>query len=162
MQIKRVLETIASYQLTLAAIGVLGVLVAICVDVFCRAVFNAPISATLDIVSFWCMIPVAFFPMMFLETNREHIQTDLFYRMFPSGVRYIADIASNVLAIAIYAILAWLTYQQAVKSTEVHEVSMGVNLLPIWPVRWILPVAFSMAAIASLAKLATDFRRTDT
>lgn len=153
------LDKLATFQLMLAAFAVLGILLAIFIDVCSRAIFNAPIGMTLDIVSYWCMIPVTFFPLMYLEIRREHIETDLFYSRFSPRLRHLSDLISGILATAIYVGIAWLTFQQAITATQSQEVSMGVNLIPIWPARWILPLAFGSAAFASILVTVRIFSR---
>lgn len=148
-RLSRLSGSVANFQLTLAAIGVLAILLTISLDVFLRAVFNAPFSATIEIVSFYYMIPVVFFPMMYLEHTGTHIETDLFYRLFPIRLQKLSDLASGLITIGIYSVIAYLTFKQAIKSTHSGEVAMGVNLLPIWPVRWVLPIVFTSAALAA-------------
>ncbi len=140
---------IANFQLILAAIGVLAILLTISLDVFLRAVFNSPFSATIEIVSFYYMIPVVFFPMMYLEHTGTHIDTDLFYRLFPTDLQKLSDLVSGVITISIYGVITYLSFKQAITSTHSGEVAMGVNLLPIWPVRWVLPLVFASATLAS-------------
>ena len=144
-------ERLAALQLAVAALAVFAILGSISVDVFLRTAFNAPFSSTIEIVSFYYMIPLAFLPIATLEITDGHIRTDLFYRLFPSRGRIGADILSGILTASIYALLGWITFQQAVVSTRSGELAMGVALLPIWPVRWVLPFAFATsAAIAFL------------
>jgi TRAP-type C4-dicarboxylate transport system permease small subunit len=145
----RTVGRVANFQLTLAAIGVLAILLTISLDVFLRAAFNAPFSATIEIVSYYYMIPVVFFPMMYLEHTGTHIDTDLFYGLFPTGLQKFSDLVSGLITIGIYGLIGFVTFKQAITSTQSGEVAMGVNLLPIWPVRWILPIVFISAAFAA-------------
>ncbi len=147
--LNRAVGRVANFQLILAAIGVLAILLTISFDVFLRAAFNSPFSATIEIVSFYYMIPVVFFPMMYLEHTGTHIDTDLFYRFFPIGLQKLSDLTSGLITIGIYCVIAYLSFKQAITSTQSGEVAMGVNLLPIWPVRWVLPLVFCSAAFAA-------------
>jgi TRAP-type C4-dicarboxylate transport system permease small subunit len=153
--------TLARLQLTVAAIAVLAILLTISVDVFLRAAFNAPFSSTIEIVSFYYMIPLVFFPIMTLELSGGHIDTDLFYRLFPRRMQQLSIAVSGMLTIGVYGLLTTVTFKQAIASTKSGEVAMGVNLLPIWPIRWVLPVVFASATLAAALLTIDRIRRGD-
>ncbi len=146
-------ERLARLQLHIASFAVLAILLNISLDVAMRAFFNASFSVTTELVSYYYMIPVVFLPIMTLELQGGHIDTDLFYRFFPQPAKVLSRIVSGVISIGIYGLLAYFTFKQAVSSTKSGEVAMGVNLLPIWPVRWVLPVVFVLAAAAAFLKM---------
>lgn len=143
-------DRVARGQLTLAALAICAILLAISLDVALRTLFQAPLTGTMEVVSFYCMIPVVFLPVMLLELRGEHIETDLFYRLFPDALKRLSIVISALLSIGIYGLLTYITIEQAISSTSRGEVSMGVNLMPIWPVRWILPFAFATSALGAL------------
>lgn len=145
----RLAGSLARLQLAIAALAVFAILLTVSVDVLLRASVNAPIGATIEIVSFYYMIPLVFFPIMTLELTGGHIDTDLFYRLFPRRLKQISIIVSVLLTTVIYLVLAYFTFKQAVISTNNGEVSMGISHLPIWPVRWVLPFVFATSAVAA-------------
>lgn len=144
------LDRFARLQLALAACAVLAILLAISLDVVLRTALSAPLTGTMELVSYYCMIPLVFLPIMVLEVRGEHIDTDLFYRFFPVFAKRLSVIISGLLSMGIYGLLTYITYEQAISSTGRGEVSAGVNLMPIWPVRWILPLAFASSTLAAL------------
>ncbi|HEY9020501.1 MAG TPA: TRAP transporter small permease subunit [Paracoccaceae bacterium] len=152
-RLTRYAEALASFQANLAGLAVLGILLTISLDVLMRSIFKAPFSATTEIVSYYWMVPAVFLPMMFLEISKGHIETDLFYQHFSVRLKKIARLIAGVLTIGIYGLLAWFTFEQALRATTRGEVAMGVNLLPIWPVRWIMPVVFTLATATALLVL---------
>ena len=152
-------DQIARGQLALAAIAICSILFAISLDVILRTTLRAPLTGTMEVVSFYCMVPVVFLPIMLLELRGEHIETDLFYRLFPLSFKRVSIIISGTLSIGIYGLLTFITFEQALSSTSRGEVSMGVNLMPIWPVRWILPIAFSTSALGALLLLIRNLSR---
>ncbi len=143
-------DRLARAQLTLAALAICAILVAISLDVTLRTIFRAPLTGTMEVVSFYCMIPVVFLPIMMLELRGQHIDTDLFYNLFPVSLKRLSIVISGMLSIGIYGMLTYFTFEQALSSTLRREVSMGVNLMPIWPVRWVLPFAFATSALGAL------------
>lgn len=140
----------ARLQLIIAATAVLAILLTISLDVGLRAVLNAPLSATIEVVSFYYMVPLVFFPVMTLELTGSHIDTDIFFHRFSPLVRRASVAVSGILTIGLYGLLGIVTLNQAIASARNGEVSMGVNLLPIWPVRWVLPIVFVSAMLAAV------------
>lgn len=145
------LDRFARLQLAIAAFSVLAILLAISLDVVLRTTLSAPLTGTMEVVSFYFMIPVVFLPIMMLEVRGEHIDTDLFYRFFPVAAKRLSVIVSGLLSVGIYGLLTYITFEQAVSSTARGEVAMGVNLMPVWPVRWILPLAFASSTAVAFA-----------
>lgn len=146
----RIAEGAAAIQLQIAGLAVLAIFLTISLDVLMKAFFNAPFSITIELVSYYYMIPLTFLPMMMLELRQEHIDTNLFYQMFPTVVQRIAQVISGAITIGIYGLLTRFTFEQALKSTASGEVAMGVNLLPIWPMRWVLPITFAFATLTAV------------
>ncbi len=144
------MDKLARAQLSVAAIAIFAILIAISLDVALRTAFRAPLTGTMEVVSFYCMIPVVFLPIMMLELRDDHIDTDLFFRFFPVALKRLSIVISGLLSIGIYGLLTYITFDQALSSTMRGEVSMGVNLMPIWPVRWVLPFAFATSALGAL------------
>ncbi|MDA4847249.1 TRAP transporter small permease [Hoeflea poritis] len=159
--VNRLAEFLARLQLALAALAVLAILLTVSVDVLLRASVNAPIGATIEIVSFYYMIPLVFFPIMTLELKGGHIDTDLFYRLFPRRMKQLSIVVSVLLTALIYLVLAYFTFKQAVVSTDNGEVSMGISHLPIWPVRWVLPFVFATSAVAAFLLCVKRFQDRD-
>jgi len=149
---------LAALQLTVAGLAVLGILITISLDVFLRTAFKAPFSSTIEIVSFYYMAPIAILPIGTLEVTDGHIRTDLFYRLFPSRLRALSDMVSGVLTVGIYGLLFWVSFKQAVTSTKAGELAMGVALLPVWPVRWIVPFAFGISAAIALLMIVVHLK----
>ncbi len=89
--------------------------------------------------------------MMTLEYRSQHIKTDLFFRNFPKGLQKVCIVVSGLMTVILYWILTYVCFEQALSATHRDEVSMGVFLLPIWPVRWLLPVAFLSASLGAMA-----------
>ncbi len=154
-------ERLAKLQLHLAGLAVLAILLNISLDVAARAFFNTSFSVTTELVSYYYMVPVVFLPLMTLEVKGEHINTDLFYRYFPEALKTMSRLVSGAISIGIYGLLANFTFKQAIIATKSGEVAMGVNLLPIWPVRWVLPVVFTLCAVIALLVALQSVRRGD-
>jgi len=147
--IKKLTEKIASIALAVSSISILAALIVVTLDVTFRYIFQTPISGAMEIISFYCMIPIIFLPLLKLELEDGHIVTDLFFGKFTFRVQSILWLIRCLIGIIIFGFLAWFTFEQAVRSTSRGEIAMGISQLPIWPARWILPISFFLAALGA-------------
>jgi TRAP-type C4-dicarboxylate transport system permease small subunit len=123
-------------------------MVHITLDVIGRTVFNHPLAGTTEIVSAYYMVAVAYLPWAWVALNNGHITVELFTRRAsPQTIAWL-DIAAKILTIVYVSVFIWQTVYMAIQQTasgEAWEASTGY--LPVWPSRWLLPVAgFAMTA----------------
>lgn len=144
-----------------ASLAVFSVLLIVSINVISRSFFSVSITSAHEIVVFYCMIPIAFLPLLKLELEDGHIVTDLFFGSFPQAVRSLLWTLRCLFTVAIFGMLAWFTLKQAIRATERSEIAMGISQMPIWQARWILPIAFSLAVIGALLAVAQHIKRGD-
>jgi TRAP-type C4-dicarboxylate transport system permease small subunit len=129
----------------------------ISVDVTGRTVFNHPFEGTTEIVSGYYMVAAAYLPWAYLARTDGHIRVDLFARLMPRALRIVLDPTVDLLTIAYVSVFAWQTYLRAVQQTSLGEVWLaGANYIPVWPSRWLLPIAGAMMVLYMLARLVRD------
>jgi TRAP-type C4-dicarboxylate transport system permease small subunit len=141
-------------------IGLLGgalMMFHISVDVTGRTVFNHPLAGTTEIVSAYYMVAAAYLPWAYLARNNGHIHVELFTRLMPRAVRAVLDPLVDLLTIAYVSVFVWQTYLRAVQQSQFGEVvQAGSDFLPIWPSRWVLPIAGGMMVLYMVVKLVRD------
>jgi TRAP-type C4-dicarboxylate transport system permease small subunit len=141
-------------------IGILSgalMMIHISVDVTARTVFNHPFEGTTEIVSGYYMVAAAYLPWAYLAHGNGHIRVDMFARLMPRWLRAGLDPAVDLLTIAYVSVFAWETYLRAVQQTKLGEVWLaGANYIPVWPSRWLLPIAGAMMVLYMLVKLVRD------
>jgi TRAP-type C4-dicarboxylate transport system permease small subunit len=120
----------------------------IAADVVGRTVFNHPLPGTTEIVSAYYMVAVAYLPWAWVALNNGHITVELFTRKASPGTIVWLDIMAKVLTVIYVTVFIWQTAYMAIQQTasgEAWEASTGY--LPVWPSRWLLPIAgFFMTA----------------
>ena len=121
----------------------------ITLDVVLKAVFNAPIQGTVEVSSYYYMVAVVMLPMAFVELEDDQISVDLLFNHFPAAIRSICLLITLSLTAGVLCIMAWRTGQDAVRAFKVGEVVMGSREVIVWPARCMLPLGFSLAAIAA-------------
>ncbi len=66
----------------------------------------------------------------------------------------VSDALVALISAAIYAALAWVTWQVAMRQTGVAAfVTANQMRVPVWPAYWLPPAGFALAALAAGLKL---------
>lgn len=125
-----------------------------------RAFFSRPLEGTTEIVSAYYMVIVAYLPWAFLARNDNHICADIFTRSFSPRFSFWLEIAVKILTIAYISIFVYQTASQAVSQTRISEVwAAGTSFLPVWPSRWVPPVAGGLMLLYLVVRVAADIIR---
>jgi TRAP-type C4-dicarboxylate transport system permease small subunit len=130
------------------------------VDVAAKYLFNSPLEGTIEIVSGYYMVAVAFLPLAYISRTEGHIFVELFTRGLSRGALLRLDGAVNILTFLYMSLLTWQTGAMAIEQTvdgELWETATG--LLMIWPSRWMLPVGSAVMTLYLLLRIVEDFRR---
>lgn len=108
--------------------------------------FDRPFLGAIEIIQA-LLPPSVFLALGWVQLHRQHIVVDLFTsRMPPSFARPVAVFALLATA-AVFALIGWLGWKQAIDSFRIGEVSVGYLRLPVW-----LP-KFGLAVGATLVPL---------
>ena len=126
-------------------------------DVTGRYFFGKPIEGTTEFVSAYYMVIVAYLPWAYLARNDTHIRVDIITRLMPTAFAYWLDVAVKVVVVLYLTIFIYQTGSQAMNQTRIHEVwQAGTTFIPVWPSRWLPPVAASLMAIYLVVKTIDD------
>jgi TRAP-type C4-dicarboxylate transport system permease small subunit len=118
------------------------------VDVTARWLFNAPLEGTAETVTYYYMVTVAYLPWMWLARNDQHIKVDFAVRMLPERAAFWLDLVVKTVLVLYMALFAWQSALYAVRQTARGEVQQaGGFYLPVWPTRWLLPLAGGLMAL---------------
>jgi TRAP-type C4-dicarboxylate transport system permease small subunit len=129
-------------------------------DVAGRTVFNHPFAGTTEVVSAYYMVAAAFLPWAWIARHSGHIQVELFARLMPQRLRVALDPLVDALTIVYVALFTWETYIRAVQQTIANENwQAGSGYIPIWPSRWMLPVAGALMVLYMLLRMIRDASR---
>lgn len=134
----------------LAGIALLLMMGQMVLDVFLTYFFRKPIEGNLEVVSIYHMVAVVFLPLAMVELRHEHIHVDLVVRWLPQVVQRVIYILGSLISAAFFAILAYQTWLDALKSYRIDEIVMGAVYVTIWPAKFILPFSFLLIMLAVL------------
>lgn len=134
-------------------------MVHITVDVAGRVLFNQPLEGTIEIVSVYYMVAVAFLPLAWIAANEGHIFVELFTRKLPRRALFRLDTVVKTVTFAYMVLFAWQTGREAVRATAVGEMAeTATGFLSIWPSRWLLPAGCALMALWLVARVVRDVR----
>jgi TRAP-type C4-dicarboxylate transport system permease small subunit len=131
-----------------AIIFLLGFLV--CADVLGRAIFNAPVKGTPEMVSMSIVI-ICFLLAGYSVQSGGMIYTDVFSSMFGVRGRAFAQLLSAVLGIVFFGIIVWGSYEPTLHAWVSGEYEgEGALRVPVWPARTVVVIG-AVLVVASYA-----------
>jgi TRAP-type C4-dicarboxylate transport system permease small subunit len=136
------------------ALAVLALMVHVSADIAMRNLWNRPIPATYEVVVNYYMVALAFIPLAWVERSGAMIQVEVINGALSPLMMRVSEALVAVISAAIYATLAWVTWQVAVRQTAVSGfVTANQIRVPVWPAYWLPPLGFALAALAAALKL---------
>ena len=130
------------------------------IDVASRYLFNRPLEGTTEIVAAFYMVVVAYGPWAWLARHDRHIVAGVFQRIGSPRFDFWLEIAVKLLTIIYVSVFTYQTFLAAVQRTRAGEVWLaGTMYLPVWPSRWMLPIAGGLMVIYLLLRVLSDVAR---
>ncbi len=113
-----------------------------------------------EIVAAYYMVIVAYLPWAYLARNDNHIRVDILTRLMPDGFAYWLDVAVKVLVVAYLSLFVYQTASQAIVQTRNPEYwQAGTIFIPVWPSRWVPPIASGLMMLYLVLKIVDDILR---
>jgi TRAP-type C4-dicarboxylate transport system permease small subunit len=152
-RITRLIETAAAALALVGGAGIVAMLLHVFADVLSRHIFNEALPATVEIVSRYYMVAAAFLPLAWVERNRSMISVEILTGMVSPQLVRVSDVAVLLLSAVIYAVLVYASLRAAIPHFErgAFIISLSTSV-PIWQTYFILPAAFAMAMVVTLAR----------
>jgi TRAP-type C4-dicarboxylate transport system permease small subunit len=144
-------------MLWVALIAAFTMMIHVSVDVFFRTVLNRPFAGTTEIVAGWYMVACAFLPLPWITRNDNHIVAGVFQQIGTKWFAYWLEVLVKVFLLVYIAVFTWETYLRAQQQTRLGEVwQVASSFIPIWPSRWLLPLAGAAMAIYLVLRILRD------
>ncbi len=124
----------------------------VAIDVLLQIVFGTPLPLTLEVVSYYYMLVVAFIPLAMVERKGGHIKVDLLVQFFPPMLQRLIDATMALAGAAFFGLVAWVTLQEALRRYEFGEYVMGTYPMLVWPARFTLPIGLGLFALVLAIK----------
>lgn len=120
----------------------------VCFDVLSRYVFHVAPVGTLEISSYYYLVPLCFLPLAAVERKNQHIAVEAFSHFLPKPVLGVLDRIVMALCILVLGLYVWRTGMAAWRYTQVREFVETIYFrLPVWPIRWLIPLSLCAMAL---------------
>lgn len=150
---ERLADRVSQGLALIGAVGLLALLVHVSAEVLARNVLGRPIPATNQVVSHYYMVLIAFLPLAWVERQGAMISVELTEGFLSPRMKRASDVLVALIAVVIYAALAWVTWGDAVKAWRVGSfVDVLGRRLPIWPTYFLPPAGFLLAGLVMALK----------
>jgi TRAP-type C4-dicarboxylate transport system permease small subunit len=127
------------------------------VDVACRYLLNRPLEGTTEIVAGYYMVVVAYLPWAWLARHDRHIVAGVFQRIGTPRFDFWLEIAVKLVTIVYVSVFTYQTFLAAIERTRSGEVWLaGTMYLPVWPSRWMLPIAGASMVACLVLRVLSD------
>jgi TRAP-type C4-dicarboxylate transport system permease small subunit len=138
----------------------LAMMIHVTIDVAGRTLFNSPLPGTTEIVSAYYMVAVAYLPWAWIARNNQHIVAEMFTNIGPRAFHIWLGVVVKIATLVYTAVFAWETYLRAVQQTNLGEVwQAAAQYIPVWPSRWLLPIAGGMMTLYLVLRIIRDVAR---
>lgn len=126
----------------------------ICAEAVLRSISPAFTLHTLAIVSTWYMIFLTFLPLPYVGETRGYMCVELIDQVAKGLAQRLLRIFVATLSAGYLAILAYLTFEEALDQTQVRKVmETATTYLPIWPPVWSLPLVLVLMLTCEVFRL---------
>jgi TRAP-type C4-dicarboxylate transport system permease small subunit len=144
-RIGRALSRVLDMSQVLSAIMVFAMMIHITLDVVVRYATSQGFAATVEVVSYYYMVGIAFLPVAYAEKVNAHISVEVVTQSLSQRLQGIALYIAWLLSIVVYSLLAYRTFQDAEAARRIGTFVFTQNVrIDIWPAYYFLPVGFGL------------------
>ena len=160
--IGRVLSRVLDATQIIAALLIIAMMFHITLDVLIKYTTSRGFPATVEIVSHYYMVGVAFLPIAFAERMRAHVSVEVVTHTLSPRLQSVALYVSWLLSIVVYALLTYRTFLDAEKKRAVGAFVFTQDVrLDIWPTYYFLPIGFGLMVLTLIYRCVVFFRPQD-
>jgi len=142
--------------LELAALGInilviFAMMVVVVYGVIMRYIFNVPLRWVAELSEFM-MVALTFLVLANVQRDRKHISITFFIERQSEKAKAIVGIATTLAALVIFFLLAWASWDFAMKAWRSGFVSDAASF-PLFPARLLVPLGAGIMCLQLLADL---------
>lgn len=151
---------------SVALVGGLAValmMVHVTLDVIFRYLLNQPLAGTLTMVTYHYMVLVAFVPLAFVQRGNAHISVEVFTSLMPSALQRALALVTDLLTMAVMALLAWRGGDAAVQAMRkgLAQVQGNTEIL-VWPAYFAIPLGAGLMTLVLFWQAVSAFSGSET
>jgi len=133
----------------LGTIAILGLMFQTVASALLRTFANAPISGTLELVGDVYQPLIVMAGLVTAQQALEHIDAPFIFDKLSDGHKRVWEIVNNLVVALVALVIVRFTYVQAQHDFDIR-LTAGIDRVPVWPVSFVVPVAFAVYALQLL------------
>ncbi|MGW8814407.1 TRAP transporter small permease subunit [Gordonia terrae] len=151
----KLLQAVTNGLAAIAGAAVLLLMLNITADVALRVFTGQPLDGTNALVSTIWMPLIVFLGLGFAQARNEHIRVTLVSDRLSPALLSIASVSTLLVAMAVTAVLIYASFNEAARSFEISQTTTGILALPVWPMKFVMLVGFTVLFLQFLRSLAS-------
>lgn len=155
-RIDRILDRLATATALLSGFVIVIMMAMITVDALGRKLGH-PVPGGLEL-SEAMMVATVYLALMSVQRGRENVFVSLVTHNLSPRTQARLDVLAAILALAVFAVLAWIAFGRAWDATLAREYRIAAIEVPIWPFRWFIPLGLVLLCVQLLADAVRDWR----
>ncbi len=149
--VEKILMGIANVLSVCSTIIVAAMMLLVVVDVLMRALFNSPITGSIEITQMMMTGMILGFAKSCL--GNDNLKVDVVMERMPRNVQYVVDIVVSVISIGVCALLTWRSFENAMYFQEKNMVYVTLASVPKWIFALILTAGFGGGVVGLLLRI---------
>lgn len=133
--------------MAVAGLCVLLIMFVVTYDAISRYLFNAPLSWSFELVTYYLMVVAVYFALSSTFTHGDHINLDLFLNMMSARPRARVESAWSLISAVGFAIIAWGTWENTLHAYQRNEFLPGIIVWPAWLSHLPVPLGTGLIAL---------------
>ena len=155
--VSRLADRVAFIGALIAGVAVVGVMLAVTIDVVMRNLGGRPIAGVTDRVEVTLAF-VVFLALAYTQLRNEHVAVEAVVNRTGPRTRKFLNVLAFILSLVAVALLAWAATRLAIRQTGIRETRIGIAEVAIWPSRIAAAVGLWMWSLQYLAAAFTRMK----
>ena len=143
----RALAAVEKAVSSIAAMFMFAIMIIVFGDVLMRYVFNRPFSWAYDLISLYLMAGIFFLILSEAYASHAHVSVDILQQKFSPPMIRLSEIATCLVGIVVFSLIAYLGFLRAVDSFQSADVMAGAIPWPMWPSIGLVPLGAGLITI---------------
>lgn len=149
-QMEILIRRLEQAAIAIAGLCIVMIMCIVSADAMLRYGINSPIPWSFEIVTYYLIIISVYFAISSTFRSGDHISINLIRDKLPKRARAWADVICSVLALVVFAIIAYGAFYHAVEAFQRNEYLPGYI---VWPA-WLSHIPVSIGAFLLVLRLA--------
>lgn len=156
---EKAVRKLAESAAIIGGIAMVLMMLHIVADVVTKYLFNDPIDGTTEIVAAYYMVAVVFLPVAYVTIMEGQLIVELFTGWMSNRLLSLLNGFAGFVSLAYLLFIVYYTGAEAVRRTIEGEAwETSVELVAVWPSRWMLPIGLAAMALYVLIEAVRNLR----